>query len=67
MSKYTVDLSSLEKSEVSLLSNIFKDIGARNSFRLDQQGEDLFRLKVREIADEIAKHVINEERKYHNI
>lgn len=67
MSKYTVDLSTLEKSEISLLADIFKDIGARNSFRLDQQGEDAFRIKVKEIADEIAKYVINEERKYHNL
>lgn len=67
MAKYKVDLSELDKSEILLLSTAFKDIGARNSFRLDQQGEDAFRLKVKQIADEIAKYVINEERKYHNI
>lgn len=67
MAKYDVDLSELDASEILLLSTTFKDIGARNSFRLDQQGEDAFRLKVKQIADEIAKYVINEERKYHNI
>lgn len=70
MSNYNVDLSELTElteSEISLLASTFKDVGARQRFRLDQEGEDLFRLKVKQISDEIAKYVINEERKIHNI
>ena len=65
--KYPVNLEALCDNEVELMGNIFKDVGARNAFRLDQEGEDLFRLKCREIADEVAKHIINQERNRHGI
>ncbi len=60
--KYPVNLTMLRIDQIYKLSKIFKDIGTEGRYRLDQEGEDAFRLKCREVADEIAKRVINQER-----
>lgn len=61
--KYPINLRGLTENEILKLTDIFMEIGKQGRFRLDQEGEDRFRLKCREIADEIAKNVINNERK----
>ncbi len=60
--KYPVNLTMLSIDQIYDLSETFRDIGIQGRYRLDQKGDDAFRLKCREVADEIAKHVINNER-----